>query len=77
MAEARIDPIEQIPDADLLEQQTPTEPVLKDERSSPAVHRDATILPADEADLVEQDLTLPNSDDEYPHAASSGREHDA
>ena len=77
MAEARIDPTEQIPDADLLEQQAPVEPDLIEEQSSTVIHRDALIDLADEADLAEQSLTLPNSDDEYPHATGSGREHDA
>ena len=76
MAEARIDPIAQIPDADLLEQQALVDPdLIDDERSTVGAER--PIDPADEADLVEQSVTLPNGDDEYPHAAGSGWERDA
>jgi hypothetical protein len=80
MVDDRTDPSEQIPEADLLEQQTPIDPPpLTDSEDAPA-HAEprpdfdpgvATSL-ADEADRLEQATTLPGSDqdDYYPHGAS-------
>jgi len=66
MALDRIDPSEQIPEADLLEQQVPLDPPLtNDEQDS--VDRAAPVEPVDEADRWEQQLPVPTSDDDYPH----------
>lgn len=64
----RIDPSEQIPEADLLEQQAPLDPTLIDDDhgSVDRVGAAASAEPVDEADRWEQQLPMP-SDDEYPH----------
>jgi hypothetical protein len=64
----RIDPIEQIPEADLLEQQAPLDPTLIDDDhgSVDRVAAAAYAEPVDEADRWERQLPVP-SDDEYPH----------
>ena len=70
MAEDRIDPSEQIPEADLLEQQVPLDPppLTDDEHDSvDRVDGAATAEPVDEADLWEQQLPVPSADDDYPH----------
>ena len=75
MAEAGIDPIEQVPDADLLQPQAPAYPgLISEERTT--VHRDSPIDPADEADWAEQAAALPTSDDDYAHTSHHEREHD-
>ena len=66
MAQVRIDPSEQIPEADLLEQQTPLEaPLTGDEQGS--VDRMAPVEHVAEADRWEQQLPVPSAEDNYPH----------
>jgi hypothetical protein len=62
----RIDPSEQIPEADLLEQQVPLDPPLTEEEQD-SVDRVAAVEPVDEADRWEQHLAVPAADDDYPH----------
>ena len=52
MAEARIDPIEQIPDADLLKQQAPIGTDLIHKQNFTLAHHDSLIGSADEADCA-------------------------
>ena len=66
MAQDRIDPSEQIPEADLLEQQAPLDPALKDDEPG-LLDRTASVEPADEADRWEQQLPVPSAEDDYPH----------
>ena len=66
MAEYRIDPSEQIPEADLLEQQAPLDAPLTDEEQG-SVDRTALGEPVDEADRWEQQLPVPSAQDDYPH----------
>jgi hypothetical protein len=66
VAQDRIDPSDQIPEADLLEQQTPLDPPpTEDEQGS--VDRTEHVEPVDEADRWEQQLPVPPADDDYPH----------
>ena len=65
MAQARIDPSEQIPEADLLEQQVPLDPSLTDDDGS--VDPMTPVEPVDEADRLEQHLPVTSADDDYPH----------
>jgi hypothetical protein len=68
MAEDRIDPSEQIPEADLLEQQAPLDPQSLSQAVSeiPETQSDA-----DEADRLEQHATVLGEDeDDYPHQSS-------
>jgi hypothetical protein len=66
VAQDRIDPSDQIPEADLLEQQTPLDPpLIEDEQGS--VDRTEHVEPVDEADRWEQQLPVPPADDDYPH----------
>jgi hypothetical protein len=68
MAQDRIDPSEQIPEADLLEQQAPLDPPpLTDAVSEiPETPGDT-----DEADRLEQHATvLGDHEDDYPHEPS-------
>jgi hypothetical protein len=65
MAENRIDPSEQIPEADLLEQQTSLDPQPLTDAVSELPEPPAD---ADEADRLEQHATVPAGDeDDYPH----------
>lgn len=68
MAQDRTDPLEQIPEEDLLEQQTSLDgQPLTDAATEPAL-ADPPLDTADEADLLEQQTALPDDDeDEYPH----------
>jgi hypothetical protein len=66
VAEDRIDPSDQIPEADFLEQQAPLDPPLTDDEQH-WVSRDTAIDPADEADRWEQQLPVPSAEDDYPH----------
>ena len=67
MAEDRIDPSEQIPEADLLEQQAPLDPQsLTDAETESAIPE--TPGDADEADRSEQHAPVHgDDDDDYPH----------
>ena len=68
MASQRIDPSEQIPEADLLEQQIPlTSPLIDDDGSVEGHDAAASAEPVDDADRWEQYLPVPSADDEYPH----------
>jgi hypothetical protein len=66
MAFDRIDPSDQIPEADLLEQQAPLDPPLTDDEPG-SVDRAASVEPVDEADRWEQQLPVPSAEDDYPH----------
>ena len=66
MAHDRIDPSAQIPDADLLEQQTPLDPPLSDAEPIWVGH-EAPPEPGDEPDLWEQQTPVPAAEDDYPH----------
>ena len=66
MAQARIDPSEPIPEADLLEQQVPIEPSLTDDEPI-QVASEAPIEPVDEADRWEQQVPVSTTDCDYPH----------
>ena len=65
----RIDPSEQIPEADLLEQQTPLDPSLTDDDHGLIDRADsaAAAVFVDDADRWEQQLAVPSPEDEYPH----------
>jgi hypothetical protein len=67
VAEDRIDPSEQIPEADLLEQQAPLDPrSLTDAETSSAASE--ALGDADEADRLEQHApVLGDDEDDYPH----------
>ena len=65
MAETRTDPIEQIPDADLLEQESPLNPDLADPEPDPVAA--ASAQSADEGDLLEQHAAVPSREEDYPH----------
>jgi len=66
-AEIRIDPSEQIPEADLLEQQTPPGPPLTDDDHALVDRPDGADPLVDVADRWEQLLPVPSADDDYPH----------
>lgn len=64
MAYDRTDPSDQVPEADLLDQQTPLDPSpLTDTQALP----EPPAEPVDEADRAEQYEMLPGADDDYPH----------
>ena len=65
MAHDRIDPSDQIPDADLLEQQSPLDPPLTDAEHMQGVP-EAPPQPVDKPDLCEPQTPVPAADD-YPH----------
>ena len=67
MADDRIDPAAEIPEADLLEQQAPLS--SSDTEIGPPT-RDAANDPVDEADRWEQEAPVPGDDDDYPHEPS-------
>lgn len=73
MAKDRIDPSEQIPEADLLEQQVPLDPgPLTDAES--ALEASGTLDDtADEADLMEQAAVLEGDEDDYPRESEDDR----
>jgi hypothetical protein len=73
---SRVDPTGQIPEADLLEQQTPLDPqslttltALTDPDTAPPGAGAGDELDAvDEADRMEQQTPMPDTDeDDYPH----------
>ena len=69
MADDRIDPSEQIPEADLLEQQAPLDPPSLT-GTEPASAIPETGDDADEADRFEQHTPLPgDGEDDHPHEA--------
>lgn len=71
MAAERIDPSEQIPEADLLEQQTPIDPPLTDDEQV-VVPGETPVEPVDEADRLEQHMPVPAAEDDYPHDRFEG-----
>jgi hypothetical protein len=68
----RIDPSTEIPEADLLEQQSPIDPqAMIDDQEEPAGSESPTD-PVNEADRLEQQALLPTEDeDDYPHHPGS------
>ena len=66
MAQHRIDPSEEIPEADLLEQQAPFDLSLTDDEQRP-VDRMAPVQHVDEADRWEQQVPVPPADEDYLH----------
>lgn len=65
MADDRIEPSEQIPEADFLEQQAALDPALThSEPSWPGL--ETAIGPVDEADRWEQQQPVPEADEDYP-----------
>jgi len=62
----RIDPSEQIPEADLLDQQTALDAALTDDEPALAGH-DTAVGAVDEADRWEQQQPVPEAEDDYPH----------
>jgi hypothetical protein len=67
VAEDRIDPSDQIPEADLLEQQAALDPPLTDAEHMQVVVPEAPTEPVNEADRWEQQTPVPPADDDYPH----------
>lgn len=67
MAEHHIDPSDEIPETDLLEEQAPLDP--NEAGDEPAgLTPDSPAPLADEADWLEQRAVLPDDDeDDYPH----------
>lgn len=65
--QGRIDPSEQIPEADLLEQQAALDSPLTDEDDGAVGRADDGAVEADEADRWEQQLPVSSADDEYPY----------
>jgi hypothetical protein len=66
VADDRLDPSEQIPDADLLEQQAPLDPPLTD--AEPIwVGQEAPTEPVDEPDRWDQHVPVPAAEDDCPH----------
>ena len=72
MAHDRIDPSDQIPDADRLEQQAPLDPPLTDAEHMQVVVPEAPTQPIDEADRWEQQTPVPAAEDDYPHVFEAG-----
>jgi hypothetical protein len=69
VAEDRIDPREQIPEADLLEQQAPLDPQSLTDAETVTAIPEAPV-DADEADRLEQHApVLGGDEDDYPHEA--------
>ena len=66
MAADRIDPSEQTPEADLLEQQAPLDPPLTDDERD-WDGRETVVEPVDEADRLEQQVPVPAAEDDYPN----------
>ena len=73
MAKDRIDPSEQIPEADLLEQQVPLDPQpLTDAESDLEIPTSEDTV--DEADLMEQHAAILDGDeDDYPREPEDDR----
>ena len=66
MASDSVDPSEQTPEADLLEQQAPLDPEVTDAAHNWAGH-EAPLQPVDEADRLEQHVPVPAAEDDYPN----------
>ena len=67
MADSDIDPSEEIPEADLLEQQAALDPDAPVDTPAAAAP-DAPVDFVDEADRLEQQAIVPDDDeDDYPH----------
>lgn len=67
MVADRIDPSDEIPEADLLEQHAEAAaPPLSDAEDTD-VAADAPAEPVDEADRSEQHAPVPAAEDDYPH----------
>jgi hypothetical protein len=69
VASERIDPTEQIPEADLLEQQVRLDPQLSDDEygSVDRVDGAASAEPVDQADRWEQQRPVPEARRRHPH----------
>ena len=62
------DPVLDVPEADLLEQQAPVSPREADRETADETAGDLRTDTADEADRLEQlEVVPPENDDEYPH----------
>ena len=61
---------EQIPEADLLEQQTPVDPLSADD-GIPATPSAENSGDANESDRLEQQAVIPDDEDDYPRDASA------
>ena len=71
MAEDRIDPSQEIPEADLLEQHTPLDPNTPIDAEPAALIPDSLAPFVDEADRCEQQAAVPDDgEDDYPHDSS-------
>jgi hypothetical protein len=71
MADDRTDPSDQVPDADLLDQQTPIEPPSLNVTEAAPLLANSIMSPVDEADRLEQQTPLPGGgEDDYPHDQS-------
>ena len=67
MADDRIDPNEEIPEADLLEQRTPLDPNALLDTSAPP-NPDSPAFIADKADRLDQQAAVSDEgEDDYPH----------
>jgi hypothetical protein len=67
VAPDRIDPLEQIPEADLLEQQTPVAAEALTNALTVPEMADRSWVTAEEADWMEQQTAVPvDGEDEYP-----------
>ena len=72
MASDSVDPSEQTPEADLLEQQAPLDPPVTAAEDNWAGH-EAPLEPVDEADRWEQHVPVPAAEDDYPHDLPEAR----
>jgi hypothetical protein len=71
VADDRIDPSEQIPEADLLEQQAPLDPQSLTDAETVSVIPETLEDTVDEADRLEQHAAVLGGDeDDYPHQPS-------
>ncbi len=75
MVDDRTDPSEQIPEADLLEQQTPLDALTDTAPDWPQrPDGDVELGAIDDADRLEQLTALPGDDaDDYPHQPPGGQ----
>jgi hypothetical protein len=72
VAQDRIDPSEQLPEADVAEQQARLDPRLSDDEpgsldGAASVEPVEPVEPVDEADRWEQQLPVPSAEDDYPN----------
>jgi hypothetical protein len=72
VAQDRIDPSRQIPEADLLDQQAPFDPRLTEDEPIRA-DRETAVEPVDQADRWEQHIPVPTGEDDYPHDSFDAR----